>query len=227
MSESTGLGIVDKILKGGVETLSKTLVYGATGTGKKIACARFLNEGIKKGQNCLFVTTNETPENVLKKAKKLEIKMEGKGQLFFLTTKPTNLKNAKKASSKNLLEKITETVYKMGIERTAVESLDQVIKIKGSGMKKYKKLSEEMENLMIALGKKNTCIITINPQKMGEVEARMCEEYFQTIISIYSSKDKKKRMCIIEKSEKHPEAVDQEIEMDQDLTLYEVKKFFE
>ena len=42
------------------------LVRGEPGTGKTIVCLQFLYTGAKSGEKCLYITTEETPESVMR-----------------------------------------------------------------------------------------------------------------------------------------------------------------
>ena len=42
------------------------LVRGDPGTGKTIVCLQFLYKGAKNGEKCLYITTEETPESVMR-----------------------------------------------------------------------------------------------------------------------------------------------------------------
>ena len=42
------------------------LVRGDPGTGKTIVCLQFLYKGAKNGEKCLYITTEETPESILR-----------------------------------------------------------------------------------------------------------------------------------------------------------------
>jgi KaiC/GvpD/RAD55 family RecA-like ATPase len=42
------------------------LVRGEPGTGKTIVCLQFLYKGAKQGEKCLYITTEETPETVMR-----------------------------------------------------------------------------------------------------------------------------------------------------------------
>ena len=42
------------------------LVRGDPGTGKTIVCLQFLYRGAKNGEKCLYITTEETPESVMR-----------------------------------------------------------------------------------------------------------------------------------------------------------------
>jgi KaiC/GvpD/RAD55 family RecA-like ATPase len=47
------------------------LVRGEPGTGKTICCLQFLYKGAKQGEKCLYITTEETPESVMRTGEEL------------------------------------------------------------------------------------------------------------------------------------------------------------
>jgi KaiC/GvpD/RAD55 family RecA-like ATPase len=47
------------------------LVRGEPGTGKTICCLQFLYKGAKNGEKCLYITTEETPESVMRTGEEL------------------------------------------------------------------------------------------------------------------------------------------------------------
>jgi len=61
----TGIPGLDKLIEGGFVKGSTVLVSGAAGTGKSIFCAQFLLEGLKKGENCMYITLEERPEDII------------------------------------------------------------------------------------------------------------------------------------------------------------------
>ena len=68
-------GIIDWVSMGvagleefipGIPKGDAILVRGEPGTGKTIVCLQFLYKGAKMGEKCLYITTEETPESVLR-----------------------------------------------------------------------------------------------------------------------------------------------------------------
>jgi KaiC/GvpD/RAD55 family RecA-like ATPase len=60
----TGIPGLDDVTEGGLLEGSATLVTGGTGTGKTLLCAQFLWEGLQKGEPCLFITMEESPDDI-------------------------------------------------------------------------------------------------------------------------------------------------------------------
>lgn len=64
----TGVPGLDRLIEGGFVKNSSTLVSGNPGSGKTIFCSQFLWEGLKNGENCMFITFEETPEKIRESA---------------------------------------------------------------------------------------------------------------------------------------------------------------
>jgi len=85
----------DELAKGGFERESVNLVVGGSGSGKTIFAVQFLLEGIKKGENGLYVTFEEKKEdfykNMLDFGYNLE-SLEKSGKFVFLEYSPETVK---------------------------------------------------------------------------------------------------------------------------------------
>jgi KaiC/GvpD/RAD55 family RecA-like ATPase len=60
-----GLDGLEKFIPG-IPKGDAILVRGEPGTGKTICCLQFLYKGAKNGEKCLYITTEETPETVMR-----------------------------------------------------------------------------------------------------------------------------------------------------------------
>lgn len=65
---NTGLNELDELISGGLPMNSIILVSGTPGSGKTILCFHFLMKGLNNGENCLYLTSDERIENILKQA---------------------------------------------------------------------------------------------------------------------------------------------------------------
>ena len=83
---TTGVDGLDPLLKGGFPQRSITLVSGTPGSGKTIMCFHYIDAGLKKGENCLFFTSDERVENIIHQAKEFGFDFQSyvdRGQLTF------------------------------------------------------------------------------------------------------------------------------------------------
>lgn len=68
---NTGIEKLDFLLSGGLPNKSVTLVSGVPGSGKTILCYHYLWQGLNNNEKCLYLTTDERVENILKQAGEL------------------------------------------------------------------------------------------------------------------------------------------------------------
>lgn len=61
---STGTNGLDPLIEGGIPESSVNLVTGGPGSGKTTMCLQFLLEGLRKGEKCLYISTEENPEEI-------------------------------------------------------------------------------------------------------------------------------------------------------------------
>lgn len=61
MPASTGDDVLDGMLDGGFPDERSTLLVGGPGTGKSTLGMQFLQAGLERGEDCLFVSTEQTP----------------------------------------------------------------------------------------------------------------------------------------------------------------------
>ncbi|WP_135805547.1 ATPase domain-containing protein [Halorussus marinus] len=64
MTDATGSTVLDRALNGGLPEGRTVLVTGGPGTGKSTLGMQFLQAGLEAGERCLFVSTEQTDEEV-------------------------------------------------------------------------------------------------------------------------------------------------------------------
>jgi KaiC domain protein len=70
---STGILELDRIIGGGVPRGFVVAATGEPGTGKTILCVHFIAEGIKEGDHCIYVTTEESYDSIIRQASQFGI----------------------------------------------------------------------------------------------------------------------------------------------------------
>lgn len=90
-----GIKNLDKIIEGGFEKNSTNLIVGGSGNGKSIFVIQFLMEGVKRGENVLYIAFEEKKKefyaNMLGLGWDLE-EYENSGKFFFLSYTPEKIK---------------------------------------------------------------------------------------------------------------------------------------
>jgi len=65
---STGVPELDRMLDGGVPRGFTIAVTGEPGTGKTILCIHFIAQGVREGDRCIYVTTEESRDSIITQA---------------------------------------------------------------------------------------------------------------------------------------------------------------
>ena len=68
---NSGIARLDELISGGFPDSSVVLVSGTPGSGKTIMCYHYIKEGLARGEHCLYLTSDERVENILKQAGEL------------------------------------------------------------------------------------------------------------------------------------------------------------
>lgn len=87
----TGIVGLDKILHGGLPGGKSYLVSGEPGTGKTTFAAQFILEGLKNGENGIYVSVDEKPAHVVEDAESLGWDLHtpiDEGRLILLDVSP-------------------------------------------------------------------------------------------------------------------------------------------
>ena len=116
----------------GVPKGDAILVRGEPGTGKTIVCLQFLYRGAKNGEKCLYITTEETPESVMRTGGELwpdfpQLIKDGKIKVVNMSISAEYASNfgiLNKAEAMNIAEKGFAT--QPGATRIVIDSLSSL-----------------------------------------------------------------------------------------------------
>lgn len=113
----SGIDGLDGLLQGGYPKGSVILIAGTPGTGKTIACFQYINDGLKNGEKCLFLTSDQRIHNLLRQAQKFGFDFESAIKNGLMTFKYLDLE-------KRTIHKEMEQEIQMGkYSRVVLDSL--------------------------------------------------------------------------------------------------------
>jgi circadian clock protein KaiC len=120
---SSGIQGLDELMNGGFPKGNIVLISGTPGTGKTIVCFQFIQAGLKNGENCLYLTSDQPVKNLLNEASKLQFDFQsdidnGKLKIKFLDL-----------DKQNLHKDIDEIVKSGKYDRIVMDSLSPVTEI--------------------------------------------------------------------------------------------------
>jgi KaiC/GvpD/RAD55 family RecA-like ATPase len=120
----TGISGMDEILNGGIPLHRHVAVYGGPGAGKSSFCFEYLYRGVQMGENGLYISLEETPEDFLANMsnaftgfKDLD-KMVKKGSLEVV--KPDKL------DLETVAELLEESITKNDVRRAVIDSATMI-----------------------------------------------------------------------------------------------------
>jgi KaiC domain protein len=122
---STGIPELNSMMEGGIPRGFFVAVTGEPGTGKTIFAIEFIAQGIKEGDICIYVTTEESRDSIIKQASQFAIDFQSaikKGKLIIIDAlmgleDPWSLKSLE---INDLINKIVESKKALGYGRARV-----------------------------------------------------------------------------------------------------------
>jgi circadian clock protein KaiC len=119
-----GIEKLDELLGGGIPQGHSIMISGNTGTGKTILGTQFIVQGIKEGENAVFMAFEE-PIDQVKKTVLVHgwdfEQYEKQGKLAFVATSLIDISNDK------LLYQILNAVERIGAKRVVVDSISTLM----------------------------------------------------------------------------------------------------
>lgn len=93
---NSGIQGLDEFMNGGFPKGNIVLISGTPGTGKTIVCFQFIEAGLKNGENCLYLTSDQPVKNLLNEANQLKFDFQknidsGKLNVVYLDLDKQNL----------------------------------------------------------------------------------------------------------------------------------------
>lgn len=90
----TGIYGLDQLLEGGLREKCVLVIAGSSGTGKTTFGMQFLLQGIENGEQALYVTMEEPPEQIMKEASYMgwDVQKHFEKSLFFIHLRGKNFK---------------------------------------------------------------------------------------------------------------------------------------
>jgi circadian clock protein KaiC len=159
---STGNAVLDKMLGGGLFSASSTILAGTAGTGKSMLALQFLGDGLKVGEPCLYVSFEESREQVLRNAKSCGWDFgtyEKEGLLTLRCVYPTE-----KFMDEHLAE-IHAIVERKGIRRCAIDPLSAIASAFPEDS--YVNFAKRLNNYMKARGVTTMFTASVHPDAGG------------------------------------------------------------
>jgi len=193
---ATGIKNFDSLIEGGFEKNSTNLIVGSSGSGKTIFAVEFLIEGMKKGENCMYITFEEGKEefysNMLDFGWDLT-KYEKEEKFFFLEYTPEKVRTMLEEGGGT----IESVVLTKKIKRIVIDSITSFELLFEKELEKR----ESALSLFNMLSKWDcTALLTYEgtPAPEKKVTSRVLDFESDSIILLYFIREKKQRNRYLE-----------------------------
>jgi circadian clock protein KaiC len=141
---STGIAGLDALIEGGIPRGFTVLVAGNPGTGKTVLTSHFLYEGLKKGENSVYVSFGESKKQFYYNLEKFGMKFidfEKQNKFRFL-----DFASLTKEGIGDALEEVLDTVRNINASRVVIDSFSAILLA-------FNNISEARIALHVVLGK--------------------------------------------------------------------------
>lgn len=123
MRVSSGIPELDEMMGGGVPAADATAILGPSGSGKTVLTLRYIDEGLRAGERCLYVSFQETADQLVHKAASFGWDLASgleSGQLTIYHVPPGSL-------NIDTVGAVVRAELATGLRRVAVDSLAELV----------------------------------------------------------------------------------------------------
>ena len=113
----SGIPGLDKLIEGGFVKGSTNLISGGAGTGKTIFSVQFILEGLKRGENCMFITLEQRPEDIIGDVKRFGWDLEK-----YIKNKKLILEYQDPFQVTDITSPLLDKIQQHNIQRVAIDS---------------------------------------------------------------------------------------------------------
>lgn len=118
-----GLPELDKLLDGGLPSMSTTLMVGSTGVGKTLLASQFVATGAHQGEPGLLINYSEPVRRLVNRARGVSLELQpllDQGKLFIEYRPSTNLEGD------DLIAEILDKVRRHSVQRLAIDGIGEI-----------------------------------------------------------------------------------------------------
>jgi circadian clock protein KaiC len=198
----TGIPGFDLIAMGGLSVGRTTLITGAAGAGKTIFACQFLAEGIRAGDGAVFVTFEETPQDICQNVASMGwdiAEWEKNGQWAFVDASPQPTEEVAVIGQFDLgalMARIEHAVRRTGATRVSIDSLNAVF----TRFQEQSSVRRELHRLVTALKEIGVTAILTAERTVNDASVDHAVEEFVTdnVVVLRNALEEERRRRTVE-----------------------------
>jgi KaiC/GvpD/RAD55 family RecA-like ATPase len=191
----TGIAGLDEMLNGGIPVGRHVALYGGPGSGKTSFCFEFLYQGAKLGENGLYITLEETHDDILENMKNTFPLLADSAK--FTEEKKLEIIKPEKLDLEEVANLLEEKITSNGIKRAVIDSAT-MIRLSFKTEVEYRQTLFEFLSLLRNLDV--TTITSVEANSARREEMRFDIEHFvmDGIINLYNLDREDRRVRALE-----------------------------
>jgi len=191
----TGISGLDEMLNGGIPCGRHVALYGGPGSGKTSICFEFLYQGAKMGENGLYITLEETSDDILENMKSTFPLLSEAGQM--IEDKKLEIVKPDKLDLEDVATLLEDRITSNGIKRAVIDSAT-MIRLSFKSEIEYRQTLFEFLSLLRNLDV--TTITTVEATSSRKEDMRYDIEHFvmDGIINLYNLDREDRRVRALE-----------------------------
>ncbi len=167
---STGISEMDKLIEGGYPKGRSILISGGPGVGKTIAALQYVNKACENGLSCIYLATEETPEELIIQANQLNLPLSRYQENELLTIEPVltdRMEDIKwqrtKAPTRSIFKKPLDYISKSKADVIVLDNLGSYTLDVTMGA-----FREQMDLLIHTIRKKEMSSLIVSDETLSE-----------------------------------------------------------
>jgi KaiC/GvpD/RAD55 family RecA-like ATPase len=191
----TGISGLDEMLNGGIPQGRHVALYGGPGAGKTSFCFEYLYHGAQMGEPGLYVTLEETPDDIVENMKNTFPMLSETGKL--VSSKKLEIIKPDKLELEEVANLLEDRITSNGIKRAVIDSAT-MIRLSFKNDIEYRQTLFEFLSLLRNLDVTSITTIEANTSKREEMRYDIEHFVMDGIINLYNLDREDRRIRAME-----------------------------
>ena len=191
----TGISGLDEMLNGGIPARRHTALYGGPGAGKTSFCFEYLYRGAKMGEPGIYITLEETQEDILENMKSTFPLLADAEQL--VASNALQIVKPEKLELESVATALEEAISTHGVKRAVIDS-STMIRFSFKNETEYRQTLFEFLSLLRNLDVTTITTVEASSSLKGDMKFDIEHFVMDGIISLYNMDREDRRVRALE-----------------------------